>query len=319
MRRPAVLIRTLFIGVAAMGAGAASGQEFPSKTIRIVAPAAGGGADLVARLIAQGIAGPLGQQVIVDNRTAGVIPGQIVSKAPPDGHTLVLSGSLWISHLLQNVPYDPVRDFLPVTLAATAPNVLVVHPSLPVKSVKALVALARARPKQLDTAAGSIGGSSHLAAELFNSMAGVDIVHIPYKGASQALNDLLAGEVQVMFPNAGSVMHHVSSGRLRALAVGDAQPSALAPNLPTIAASGVPGFESASKIGLFAPAATPEAVIKRLNQEIVRVLDSAGVKEKLFSSGLESVGSSPEQFGGTVKAEIAKWGKIIKSAGIRAH
>lgn len=319
MQRPVEVIGAFLIGMAGMTSGPAPGQEFPSKTIRIVAPSAGGGADLVARLIAQGIAGPLGQQVIVDNRTAGVIPGQIVSKAPPDGHTLVLSGSLWISHLLQNVPYDPLRDFLPVTLAATAPNVLVVHPSLPVKSVQELVALAKARPRQLNTAAGSIGGSSHLAAALFNSMAGVDIVHIPYKGASQALNDLLAGEVQVMFPNAGSVMHHVSSGRLRALAVGDAQPSALAPNLPTIAASGLAGFESASKIGLFAPAATAEAVIKRLNQEIVRVLNSAGVKEKLFNSGLESVGSSPEQFGGIVRAEVIKWGKVIKSAGIRAQ
>jgi tripartite-type tricarboxylate transporter receptor subunit TctC len=305
--------------MAAMAACAASAQDYPSKTIRIVAPSAGGGADLVGRLIAQGIAGPLGQNVIVDNRSAGIIPGQIVSKAPPDGHTLLLSGSLWISHLLQNAPYDPAADFSPITLAATAPTLLVVHPSLPVKSVKELVALAKARPRQLNSAAGSIGGSSHLAAELFNSMAGVDIVHVPYKGASQALNDLLAGEVQVMFPNAGSVMHHVSSGRLRALAVGDARPSALTPNLPTIAASGVAGFESAAKVGVFAPAATSDAIIKRLNHEMVRVLTSSAVKEKLFNSGLESVGSSPEQFGSIVRIEIAKWGEVIKNAGIRAR
>jgi tripartite-type tricarboxylate transporter receptor subunit TctC len=305
------------IGMMVLGAGMVFGQNYPNKPIRIVASAAGGSGDFAARLIAQGLSGALSQQVVVDNR-GGVIPGEIVSKAPPDGYTLLIdAASFWIGPLLQETPYDPVKDFAPVTLTDSAPNVLVVNPSLPVKSVKELIALAKARPGELNYGSSSTGSTPHLAAELFNMMAGVKIVRVPFKGSGPAVISLLGGQVQLMFATAGSVAPHVKSGRLRALAVASLQPSALAPGLPTIAASGVPGYEAVAFEGMFAPAKTPVAIIDRLNQEIVRVLNRAEVKERFFNAGVETVGSTPEEFAAAIKSNVAKWGKLIKDAGIR--
>ena len=241
-----------------------------------------------------------------------------MSKAPPDGYTLLIdAASFWIGPLLQETPYDPVKDFAPVTLTDSAPNVLVVNPSLPVKSVKELIALAKARPGELNYGSSSTGSTPHLAAELFNMMAGVKIVRVPFKGSGPAVISLLGGQVQLMFATAGSVAPHVKSGRLRALAVASLQPSALAPGLPTIAASGVPGYEAVAFEGMFAPAKTPVAIIDRLNQEIVRVLNRAEVKERFFNAGVETVGSTPEEFAAAIKSNVAKWGKLIKDAGIR--
>jgi tripartite-type tricarboxylate transporter receptor subunit TctC len=317
---PGSVVWMFSVGLLVLGAGFASSQSYPNKPIRIVTIEAGGGGDLAARLIAQGLSGSLGQQVLVDNRGGGVIAIEIVAKAPPDGYTLLLyGGTLWIGPLLQKVSWDPVRDFSPITLAVTFPNIVAVHPSMPVKSVKELTALAKARPGELNYGSGSIGASTHLAAELFKSMAGVNIVRVPYKGGGPATIALVTGEVQLMFATVGLVTPHVKSGRLRALAVTTAQPSALAPGLPTVAASGVPGYESASILGILAPAKTPEGIINRLNQEIVRALHRPEVKERLFSSGVETVGSSPVELAATMRAESAKWGKVVKEAGIRAE
>ncbi len=303
--------------VGAASPGVAPAQDYPSKLIRLVTAEPGGPSDVVARLIAQSIAEPLGQTVIVDNR-AGVIAVETVVKAAPDGYTLLFYGpSAYMMPLLRASSWDAVRDLAPITLATRAPNLVVVHPALPVKSVKELIALAKARPGQINYASGTIGSSNHLAAELFKSMAHVNIVRVGYKGTSPAINAVIGGELQLMFPDLGVASGHVKSGRLRALAITSAQPSPLAPGVPTLAASGVPGYSSEILLGMFAPAGTPMPVIERLQQEIARVLNSGQVKEKLYSVGVEPVGSSPQQFGATVRAEVAKWSKVVKEANIR--
>jgi tripartite-type tricarboxylate transporter receptor subunit TctC len=294
-------------------------QEQPSKPIRIVTTAVGGGGDFVARLLAQSISGPLGQPVIVDNRSAGVIVGELVLRAPPDGHTLLVnSNSFWIGPLLEKTPYDPIRDFAPITLASSAPNILVVHPSLPVKSVKDLIALARTRPGDMNYGSSGTGGSSHLAAELFKHMARVDIVRVPYKGSAPALIDLLGGRVHLMFSTAAPVTPHMSAGKLRALAVSTAQRSRFFPELPTIAASGVPGYEAAQMTGVFTSAKAPAAMVSRLNQEMVRALGRPDIREKALSAGVEPVASSPQQLAATMSSEFARIGKLVKEAGIRS-
>jgi len=292
----------------------------PDKPMRIVTSEVGGGTDFAARLIALCLTGGLGQQVIVDNRPSGVIPAQIVAKAPPDGHTLLVAATaFWLLPLMQNLSYDPVREFSPISLMTRSPSVLVVHPAVAAKSVKELIALARASPGELNYASGPTGVSNHLAAELFKAMAGVNLVRIPYKGGGPAVNALIAGEVQVSFPSAAGVTQHIRSGRLRALAITSAQPSVLFPELPTLAASGLPGYESEGLAGVFAPAKTPAVLINRLNQEIVRCLDRTDVREKFLKAGLETVGSSPQEFGAKIKSEITRLGKVIKDAGIRSE
>lgn len=303
-----------------LGLGTAAAQTFPAKPIRIVVGGSGGGSDTTARMIALVASGGLRQQIVVDNRPSGIIPGDIVAKAPPDGYTLLVTGSsLWVSPLLQAVPFDPIRDFSPITMAATSPSVLTVHPSLPVKSVKDLIALARTRPGELNYGTSGQGSAPHLSAELFKALARVDIVRINYRGAGAALNDLIAGQVQMTFGTTSSVVPHIKSGRLRALGVSSAKRSALLAELPTIAESGLPGYEAVSPATLFAPANTPRPIIDRLNKEVVQGLNRSDVKEKFFNVGLEVVGSSPEELAAFVKAEIAKWGKVIQQAGIRAE
>lgn len=318
MPRRRSIAETVLVILTVLGASTVCGQTYPTKPIRIVTSDPGGGNDFTARLIAQGLTVSLGQQVIVENRPAGVIPGEIVSKARPDGHTLLLYGNnLWIGQFLQNTPYDPVRDFSPITMISRAPNVLVVHPSVPANSVKELLALARSRPGELNYASGSIGSSSHLAAELFKHMGGVNMTWIPYKGGGPAMTALIGGQVHLSFGTAAAVAPHTKSGRLRALAVSSAQPSALLPGLPTIAASDLPGYESVAIYGIFAPAGTPESLINRLNREIVLVLNGAGVKERLFNAGAEIVGGSPQEFAAAIKSDSIRVGKMIKDAGIR--
>ena len=306
------------IGMVVAGVGAVSGQDYPNKPIRLVTTAAGSGSDVTSRVLAQGVSGPLGQPVIVDNRGTGVIPAGFASKAPPDGYTLLVNGnSLWTFPLLQKTLYDVVRDFSPITLIEMSVNVVVVNPSVPAKSVKGLIALAKARPGELNYGSTVAGSSSHLAAELFKYMAGVNIVHVPYKGMGPALTDLIGGRVQLVVGSATVMAPHLKSGSLTGLAVTSAAPSALFPELPTVAAT-VPGYESVGMTGVFAPAKTPEAVIKRLNQEMVRFLKTAEAKEKFFGLGAEAVGNLPPELAAAVKAETGRLDKLIKEIGIRA-
>ena len=295
----------------------ADAQEFPTRPVRIVTSEAGGGNDIQARMIARGLSGALGQQVIVENRPSGVIPGEIVSRASPNGYTLLLyNNTLWTGPLIQKTPYDPVRDFAPVTTATIGPNVLVVNPASPANSVADLIALAKSKPGALNYASSGTGATNHLAAELFKTMAGVDIVRIGYKGAGPGLNDLIANQVQVMFPTAGAAAPHVKASRVKALAVTSAERSSIAPQLPTVAASGLPGYESLAIYGIFVPAGTPRAIVHRLNTEIVGVLTAADVKEKFLAMGMEAVGGSPDELAARIKSEMARMVKVIRDAGI---
>ena len=303
-----------------LGLPHAWGQNYPNKPVRIVAAAAGGGTDFAARQMAPALTANLGQQIIIENRGGSVtIPAELVAKSPADGYTLLLYGSaLWLMPFLRDdVRYDPLRDFSPITLTGTQCTILVVHPSLPVKSVKELIALAKAHPGALNYSSAQPATPSHMAAELFKSMAGVNIVHIGYQGTAPALIDVVSGQVQLMFSIPSAGMPLVKSGKLRALAVTSAQRSALAPELPTVAASGVPGYEAGVTNAIFAPAKTPAAIISRLNQEFGRVLNQPAMKEKLLSAGIEVVTGTPEQLTAAVKAEMTVLGKVIKDAGIR--
>ena len=312
-----LLVSIFTVGLMVLGAGSVSGQDYPNKTVRIVTAAAGGGSDFTARLIAQGISGPFGQPVVVDNRS-GVVMGEYVAKSPPDGYTLLVAGgSHWIRPLLAKMPYDPVKDFSPISQLTREVLIFVVHPSLPVKSVKEMIALAKARPGELNYSTSSLGGTTHLATELFMSMAAVNIVHVPYKGQAAAITALISGEVQMTITDAGLLTPHMKSGKIRALAVTSATPSALAPGLPTVTASGLPRYETVGMSVIFAPAKTPAAIINRLNQEIVRLLGRTDVKERFLNAGAEAVGNSPEEFAAIIKSDMAKWSKVIKDAGIK--
>ena len=296
----------------------AAAQNYPLKTVRIVSSGPGGSADFAARLIAQEITPALGQQVIVENRPSGVIPADVVARSAPDGHTLLVASSvLWIVPLLQSAPFDAVRDFAPVSMPSRIPNMIVVHPSLAVKSVRDLIALGKARPGELNYGSGTSGSSTQLAAELFKAMAGVEIVRVPYKGTGPALLGLLGGQVQLMFPNAPAVTPHIKSGKLRAVAVTSSVPSPLVPGIPTIAASGVPGYESVSPFGMLAPAKTPAPAIRRLNEDISRLLWAPDLMEKLLNAGTEPGGGAPDQFANIIKAEMTRLGKLIRNVGIR--
>jgi len=310
----------MLAGALAAACAATAAERYPVRPLRLVTSSAGGGGDFAARVIAPELGNRLGQRVVVDNRGGGVLAGEIVAKSAPDGYTLLLYGStIWLAPYLQEaISYHPVRDFAPVTIAIAAPNVLVVHPGVQARTVKELIALARAQPGRLNYASGATGSANHLGAELFKSMAQVSIVQVNYKGTGTAMNDLIAGQVQLMFANAASVGPHVKSGRLRALAVTTARPSALAPGLPTVAESGLPGYESASVWGVFLPAKAPAPLIAQLNQEFVQSLAAAEVKQRLFGAGMETVGSTPAALAETVKHEMERLGKLIK-AGVQAE
>lgn len=304
------------------GAGTAPGQAYPNKPLRVLTSEAGGGNDFSARVIAQNISAGLGQPVIVDNRggASGYVSIMTVVKAPPDGYTMLFfANGLWTLPLLQSAPYDAVQDLLPISLTGKVPTVLVVHPSSSAISVKDVIAMAKAKPGGLNFASAAPGSAVHLAAELFKSMAGVNMVGVFYKGGAPALTSLVSNEVHLMFAVVTSGMPLVKAGRLRALAVTSAEPSALTPGLPTVAASGLPGFEVASTQGLWAPVRTPAAIVARLNQEIVRAISKPDVKEKFIAAGVDTIGTTPEQFAAYIKSDIAVVGKLITKAGIRAE
>jgi tripartite-type tricarboxylate transporter receptor subunit TctC len=310
--------RSLIAAALALSSGTAIAQEqFPTKPIRVIAAASGGNADVLARFLQNGLTANLGQQVVIDNR--GAIAPAVVAKSPPDGHTILMTGSsVWLLPLLKpGVPWD-VKEFAPITLATSSPSLLVVHPSLPVKTVKQLIALAKSRPGELNFAAGTLGATPHLAGELFKHMAGVNIVRVGYKGTGPAVIAVMAGEVHMMFPGAPAAIPYVKQGRLRAIAVASAEPSPFAPGVPTVAASGLPGFESMSPQGIFAPAATPSAIVNRLQQEIAKALNSEDVKQKLFNAGSQVVTNSPDAFARSMRSDMERINRLVKVAGLSA-
>lgn len=319
------MIRVSLAACALLPALATATEPYPSRPVRLVVTfPAGGGIDLIARTVGQKLADTLGQQFVIDNRAGGggVIGTEIVARAAPDGYNLLLaSGTGFIINplLMPKLPYDPFRDFAPVTLMAVNPTILCVHPSLPVGNVKELIAHARAKPRQLNYASAGPGSPIHLGMELFKSLTATDLVHVPYKGAVPAVTDLLAGQVQVMLNTMPTMLPHVKTGKLRALAVGSARRARAAPDLPTIAEAGVPGFEAVAWVGLAAPAKTPAPVIAKLNQEVGRVLADADVVQRLATQGAEAQASTPEGFTRFMREESARSRKVIAFAGIKAE
>ena len=302
--------------------GAAAAQNYPAKTVRmVVGYPPGGPTDVLARIVSQKLTQTWGQQVIVDNRpgASGMIGAEFTARAAPDGYTLLMVPVTYAvtPSLFAKMTYDVEKDLSPVAQVAAAPFILVVHPTLPVKTVKDLIALDRRSPGQINFASASTGGMPHLAGELFNSMTGTKLVHIPYKGAAPATTDLLSGQVTLMFNNMLSAMPQVKAGRLRAVAVTSSKRSPAAPELPTIAET-VPGYEASGWYGAFAPAATSKELIGRLNAEMNRIMKMPDVTQRLAGDGVEAVGTTPEQFGAYLKQEVAKWGKVVKASGAKA-
>lgn len=311
------------LAVSFIHAGVATAQNYPAKPIRLIVPqSAGGSTDLVARPLAQQMGAALGQTVVVDNRpgAGSTIGTDLVAKSAPDGYTLLaVAASFSMSpSLYKNLPFDPLRDFAPISLLSSLPNILVVHPSLPVKSVKELIAFAKARPGQLNFGSSGMATGTHMSMELFRHMTGISMVHVPYKGGAPSVTALLSGEVQVTLATISTALPHVKSGRLRALAVSTARRSAAAPEVPAIAESGVPGYDYASWIGLLAPAKTPQPIIARLNAEAVKALQTPELKAILAVEGSEPVGNSPAEFAAILRTEVARWMKVVKAAGIKA-
>lgn len=311
-------------GAAAQAPSTSSGQAFPTRPIRMIVPqSAGGSTDLVARVLAQRLSDAVDQPVIVDNRPgAGSLNGtDIVAKAAPDGYTLlVVAASFTINpSIRKNLPFDPLRDFVPVTQLVTLPHILVVHPSVPVKSVKELIALAKSKPGQLNYGSSGIATSTHMAAELFRHMTGTDMVNVPYKGGAPGMVALLGGQVQLYFATISTAIPHIRTGKLRALGVTTAKRSVAAPEFPTLSEAGVPGYEHSSWVGMLAPAKAPQAVVAKLHGESARVVQAQEAKALLLREGLEAVGNSPKEFDAIVKSEVAKWQKVVKAAGIQAQ
>lgn len=318
MKRP-ILFGALV--VAALNAGAA---DFPAKPVRLVVPFGPGSiTDVLARTVSVRLSEAWGQQVVVDNRpgAAGLIGSDLVAKAVPDGYTIMLGGASTYAinqSLYSSMPYDSATAFAPITQMSTNGNVLVVSPSLPVKSVKELIAYGKSNPGKLNYASTGAGGSIHLSAEMFKSMTGIDMVHVAYKASPLAHLDLIGGQVQVMFDGLPTALPQIKAGRLRALGVTASQRSQLLPELPTIAESGLPGFVAVNWFGFAATAGAPKATVSKLNREIVRILNLPDVKERLLALGAEPVGNSPEEFARFIKSEAARWGKIVKALGLKA-
>ena len=301
-----------------------SAQAYPIRAIRlVVASSPGGTSDILGRLMAQKLGEALGQQVVVDNRAgaSGVIGADLVAKSAPDGYTLLITqNSLAINpSMISKLPYDALRDFAPISRIAMNPNVLTVHPSVPAKSVKELIALAKAKPGSLVIGSPGMGTLPHVAAELFKFMAGVDMLQVIFKGAGQGIVSLLSGEIALMFPAPPTAMPYIKSGRLRPLGVTTTTRIQALPDVPSIAEAGLPGYESTQWFGLLAAAGTPRPVIDRLYQEISSVLRAPGMKERLTTQGMEMAGSTPEEFASLIKSETEKWAKVLKAAGIKAE
>jgi len=301
---------------------ASAAGAYPDKPIRLIVPQPPGGtSDILARVLASKLAENLHQQIIIDNRAgaSGTIGTDLAAKSPPDGYTLVL---VYTTHattpgIYGKLPYDPVADFAPVTLAAAAPLLLVVHPKIPVTSVKELIAYAKTRPGELNFCSAGNGSGSHLAGELFNTMTGVKLTHIPYKGSGLAITELIGGQVQLMFAGIVPIDPHVKSGRVRSIAVTSAKRSVAIPQVPTIAESGLPGFEVVGWYGVLAPARTPHPVVARLHNEFVKILQTQDIRDRLLSEGAEPVGNTPAEFTAFIKTDIGRWAKVIKAAGAK--
>jgi tripartite-type tricarboxylate transporter receptor subunit TctC len=303
-------------------ANSVSAQGYPATPVRVIVPfPPGGGVDSMGRLASQKLAEALGRQVIVENRGGanGMIGSEAVAKSPKDGHTLLVNGANFVTTpiMFTQVSYDPIRDFDPVSLMALGPNVLVVHPSLPVKSVKELIALARAKPGHVQFAGSGSGSTPHLAGELFNVMAKVDMVHVPYRGSGPAMIGLLSGEASTMFLPAINAGPHLKTGRLRALAVTSRERLPAMPELPTISESGLKGYESSQWYGVLAPVGTPAEILNLLNGHIARIMQAPDMKQRLTAEGLVAVGSTRDQFAVHIKTEATKWAKVIKASGAK--
>lgn len=301
----------------------AAAQTYPARPVRMVVPfPPSGGSDVIARIFAPAYSAALGQQIIIDNRAGanGNVGTELVARAPPDGYTLLFNGSGTLAinpSLYEKLPYDALRDFAPITLAVLQPHVLVIHPSLPAKSVQELIAIARAQPGRMNFASSGNGSLAHLAGEMFRAQARIDLVHVPYKGAAPALVDVIAGQVHLVFASSPSVMSHVKVNRLRALGVTTPRRVSALPDLPTLTEAGLPGFEVMGWYGLLAPAATPAPIVAKLNADMVATLKQADVRQKLAGVGLEVETSTPQGFADFMKAEIAKYAKVVKAANIK--
>lgn len=321
MRNAMAILASALLALS-LAAQPVAAQPYPTKPVRLIVPFPPGGVtDIVGRILAQRLGESLGQQVVVDNRggAAGAIGAQAAAKSAPDGYTLLMATATHAINatLTPNPNFDLVRDLVPVSLAASVPLLLAVNASFPARDVKELVAAAAARPGQVNFASGSTGSASHLAGEMLKTMAKVDMVHIPYKGGSLGIQDLVAGQVQLMFENMPSILPFVQSGRLRGLAVTGARRSLAAPELPTMIESGFPGFEAGSWYGLFAPAGTPADIVSRLNADMVKSLRTPETRKLLLQQGAEPVGNSEAEFAAFIRDEIAKWGRVIKAANVK--
>lgn len=319
------LARVTIAGALLIAAAVAGAQPFPAKPLKLILPfPAGGPTDIVARLIGQRLSEVWGQNVLIDNRPGGggLIGATLAAKSPADGYTLYLGGitTMVLSvYVHKNLPYDPQRDFAPVTLATTQPLLLMTHPSLPVKTLKDFLALARARPGEINYATSGPGGSGHLAAEMLRLSTKINIVHVPYRGAPPAINDLIAGQVQSMFGSPLAVVPHIRTGKINALAVTGQKRSPAVPNVPTFDEAGLPGYDASTWNGIAVPSGTPRAVIDRLQGEIAKILRAPATAERLAVDGSVAVGSTPEEFAAHIKAEHVKWSKVVREANIRVE
>jgi len=309
---------------AALASTGAPAQSYPQKTVRVVVPyAPGGNTDFTARVIAAKLTDVFGQQIVVENRPGGGtnIGSELVAKAPADGYTLLMGGASNAINMsfYPKMPYDTLRDFAPVILCVKGANVLSVHPSLPAKNLRELIALAKTRPGQLNYASSGLGSSNMMAGELLKLMAGVNIVHVPYKGNSPALTDTIGGQVEMIFSGVPALLPHIKSGRLRAIAIGSLKRFPALPDVPTIDASGLKGYEATTWFGLMAPAKTPKDIVARLNTEIARIEATREVHDRFMNEGIEPIGGTPEQFGAFIRDEIEKYAKVVKATNLRAQ
>lgn len=303
---------------------AAEAAEFPTRPLRLVIPfGPGGNGDILGRLVGQRLTENLGQSVVIDNRAgaSNIIGTEIVAKAPPDGYTMLLVTSAYATNptLAKHLPYDSVRDFTPVTSIASTPFILVAHPSLPAKTVRELIALAKAKPGQLNYSSSGPGTSQHLAGALFAYMAHINLIHVPYRMTAQAVTDVIAGNVQLVFPSITMALSNVKAGKLKALGITSSKRSPLAPDLPTISEAGVAGYNFAAWTGIVVPAATPQAIVAKLNAEIVGVLNSPETRQRIAGMGADVVPSSPSEFAAFIASEIPKWAAVLKSTGIKSE
>jgi len=299
-------------------------QDYPNRPIRMIVPQSpAGSTDLVARLISQRVGDALGQSIVVDNRpgAGSVIGTDLAAKAAPDGYTLLtVAASFTINPALhKKLPFDPVRDFSPISLVVTLPHIVIVHPSVPAKSISDLIKLAKAKPGDLNVAVSGLATSTHMAAELFMYLSGTKMVTVPYKGGGPSITAMIAGQCHVNFAAMSTAIPHVRAGRVRALAVSSAKRSASAPEYPTIAESGVPGYSHASWVGLLAPAGTPRAIVSRLGAETIKLAQDDAIRAQLLHGGMEAVGSTPAEYANQIREEVAKWHKVVKAAGIKAR